>query len=51
MVDVDARRVEVQENVEGRWELLVTVDGARPTATVQVGDHGTVRLDLAAVLR
>ncbi|WGX95556.1 Uma2 family endonuclease [Nocardioides sp. L-11A] len=51
VVDIDARIIEVQVNVEGRWELLATVDGAHPTADVPVGDHGTVPLDLAAVLR
>ncbi|GAA1540466.1 Uma2 family endonuclease [Nocardioides humi] len=51
VVDLDARTIEVQENVDGRWELLATIDDGNPTADVQVGEHGTVTVDLAAVLR
>ncbi len=50
VVDIDARIIEVQANVDGRWELLATVDGASPTADVPVGDHGVVHVELPAIL-
>ncbi len=51
VVDLDARTIEVQRNVDGRWQLLVVVDDAGPVAGVPVGKHGTVTIDLGAVLR
>lgn len=51
VVDIDARTIEVQANVAGRWELLVVVDDANPSADVVVGEHGIVTVDLVAVLR
>ncbi|WP_158296668.1 Uma2 family endonuclease [Nocardioides albidus] len=50
VVNIDARTVEVQANVDGWWESLVVIDAAHPAADVQVGDHGVVSVDLAAVL-
>lgn len=51
VVDTDDRTIEVLENVDGRWELVVVIDQRHPTAEVPVGDHGTVRVDLETVLR
>lgn len=51
VVDTDDRTIEVLENVDGRWELVVVIDQRHPTAEVPVRDHGTVRVDLETVLR
>lgn len=51
VVDVDARIIDILHNVEGRWESLVAVDQEHPVVVVQVGQHGMVTVDLAAVLR
>ncbi len=51
VVDVDARTIEVQENVEGRWALVATIDHASPVVDVRVGGHGVATVNLAAILR
>jgi Uma2 family endonuclease len=50
VVDPDGRSVDVFENVEGTWELLLHLDDAQPTGEVTVGAHGVVPLDLAWIL-
>lgn len=51
VVDADARTIEVHDNVDGRWQLVVVVDDAHPVAEVDVAGRGTVSLDVRDVLR
>ncbi|GAB2445509.1 hypothetical protein GCM10027062_27760 [Nocardioides hungaricus] len=50
LVDTDRRHLDVLALVEGEWEALLALDDDHPTGSVAVGEHGTVELDLAAVL-
>lgn len=50
VVDPDARAIDVFENVDGVWELLLRLDAGRLAGEVVVGDHGTVPLVLDEIL-
>lgn len=50
VVDPDHRSIDVFTNAEGRWEPLLHLDQQHPTGSVQVGEHGVVSIDLAAVV-
>jgi len=34
----------------GEWQRVLYLDDNHPTGSIQVGDHGAVPLDLAAIL-
>lgn len=50
VVDPDRRHLDVLTLVDGEWEGLLALDDAHPSGSVTVGDHGTVDLDIAAIL-
>ena len=50
-VDPDERTIEVDENGDGLWRARLRLSEAAPTGSVQVGDFGTVELDLRDLLR
>lgn len=50
VVDPEARSVDVHANADGHGESLAVIDERYPTATVEVGEHGSVQVDLAAIL-
>ena len=50
IVDREARTIEVNENLGDRWRAAVTIDAVSPKASVVVGDHGTVDLDVRQIL-
>ncbi len=50
MLDPRRRTLDVLVSVDGAWELLLQLDDEHPTGEAAVGEHGTVALDLAALL-
>lgn len=51
IVDPDLRTIDALLNVDGAWEIEAHLDERHPTAEITIGDHGTVVLDLAEILR
>lgn len=50
IVDREHRTITVLGNDEHEWELLLALDADNAVGEVRVGDHGTVPLDLAAIM-
>lgn len=50
IVDPEAGSLDVYANDDGAWQPILTLDQRGPTGTVEVGDHGAVEVDLAALL-
>lgn len=50
VVDRQARTIEVLGHAGDRWETVAIVDDAHPRAEVEVGEWGTVSLDVRTVL-
>lgn len=50
IVDRDAPSLTVFSHTPEGWEPLLELNGWTPTGSVEVGDHGTVELDLNAML-
>jgi Uma2 family endonuclease len=50
IVDPDLRTIEVLANHAGAWDVLAHLDDHHPSAEIAVAEHGTVPLDLSAVL-
>lgn len=51
VLDPDLRVLDVSTNVDASWEELLRLDDETPTGEVAVGEHGTVHVDLADLLR
>lgn len=50
VVDPELRTIEVFEHGSDAWLPLLRLDEATPTGSVVVGDHGTVTVELSALL-
>lgn len=50
VLDRDNRTLTIMTNNGGGWDLLLELDDQQPTGEVVVGDHGTVPLDLDALI-
>jgi len=50
VVDLEAKTLTVMRNVDGFWECLVELTDQAPTGVVEVEGHGSVDLDLSALL-
>lgn len=50
VLDPDRRDLVVLRAAEGEWTTGLVLDDERPTGTVEVGEHGTVEVDLVALL-
>jgi Uma2 family endonuclease len=50
LIQPSAGSIHVFDGTDGGWRLVATLDEARPRASVEVGAHGTVDVDLVAVL-
>ena len=51
IVDPELRTIDALLNVDGAWEVEAHLDERDPTAEIEIGEHGTVSLDLMDVLR
>ncbi len=51
MLDPERRTLDVLANAGDAWEPLLHLDDEHPTGEVAVGEHGTVPVDLGALLR
>lgn len=50
ILDPEHRCLDVYELVDGAWQPLARLDGAAPTASIVVGSHGTVEVDVRTLL-
>ena len=50
VLDPEFGILDVFANVDGGWETVAHLDHDHPTATIAVGDHGSVDVDLTVVL-
>lgn len=50
IIDPEAGSLDIYANADGAWEPIAVLDELHSIATVEVGEHGAVEVDLATIL-